>query len=366
MGLFAKRKRKNYSVGLDIGSKSIKLVEIKKEDDFYRLVAVGVQDLPDGIVSNGEIKEKEIFISTISELINRCDPEIVDVIISMGTSSILSDKIKLNIEGSDDVAETILFEASQRSPFDGGDVTIQYKILPKSLTQEENIEMEEEKGDVTVLLVAAKEKNMKWCIDALYEAGLRPTIVDVSSYAFNNCYALESEVEEFPETLVLMDIGHQGSRMLFIKDGIYHSARNINIGGDYIAKTLQKQLKIDYQRALSILTGQQVQGVSLDDVQASLQFAFEEFVGSFDMAYSYYSKEAGYEKVEKIVVCGGGVYIPGLIDFLSNRLEIQVRLSNPFAFLKYDEELFNNADPSNFAALLSIATGLALRGVGRI
>jgi type IV pilus assembly protein PilM len=365
MGLFGKRKRNNYSVGLDIGSKSIKLVEIKKEEDFYRLVAVGVQDLPDDVVSNGEIKEKEIFISTVEELIARCDPEIVDVVISMGTSGILSDKIRLNIDGADDVAETILFEASQRSPFDSGDVTIQYKILPESLSQDDDFE-EEGGKDVNVLLVAAKERNMTWCIDALYEAGLRPMIVDVSSYAFNNCYALESEVEEFPETLVLMDIGHQGSRMLFIKNGIYHSSRNINIGGEYIAKTLQKQLKIDYQRALTIITGQQVQGVSLDDIQASLQFAFEEFVGNFEMAYSYYGKESGDRKVEKVVVCGGGVYIPGLIDFLSGRLEIQVRISNPFSFLKYDEELFNDADPANFAALLSVATGLALRGVGKI
>jgi len=358
MGLFGKRKRNNYSVGLDIGSKSIKLVELKKEDEYYRLVAVGVQDLPDGVVSNGEIKEKEIFIAAIGELIARCDPEIVDVIISMGTSGILSDKIKLNIDGAENTDETILFEASQRSLFDADDITIQYKVLPEDLMQENPIGG----NDITVLIVAAKERNIKWCIDALYEAGLRPTIVDVSSYAFNNCYALESELEEFPETVVLIDIGHQGSRILFVKDGVYHSVRDINIGGDYIAKTLQKQLKLDHQHALSILTGQQIQGIKIDEVQAALQFAFEEFVSSFDMAYSYYSKESGDHKVEKVVVCGGGAYVPGLLDFLSNHLEIEVRISNPFSFLKYDEGLFNDADPENFAALLSVATGLALRG----
>jgi type IV pilus assembly protein PilM len=299
------------------------------------------------------VKEKETFVAAITQLINQCDPEIVDVVVSMGTSGILNDKIKFPFESVDNVDETILWEASQRSPFDVGDITISYKILQKN----------EEEKDMLVLLVAAKNQNMQLCVDALYEAGLRPTIIDVSSYAFNNCYALESELEEIPETLILLDIGHQGSRLLFIKDGIYHSARDIGIGGEYITKTLQKQLKIDYGHAISIMLGQPVDSISLDAIQASLQFSFEEFVSSFDMAFSYYSKDSGDSSIEKVVACGGGVYIPGLVEFLSSHLGVEVRISSPFSFLKYDTELFNNANTSNFAALLSVATGLALRGM---
>jgi len=352
MALLSKKQRTNYSVGLDIGSKAIKLVELKKEDGNLRLTAVGVKDMPEGVVVNGIVKEKETFINVVTQLINQCDPEIVDVVISMGTAGILSDKIEFSFENFDNVEETILWEATQRSPFDVEDITISYKILRK----------DHERKKMQVLLVAAKNPNMQMCIDALYEAGLRPTIVDVSSYAFNNCYAKESELEESPETLILLDIGHHGSRLLFIKDGLYHSARDISIGGEYITKTLQKQLKIDFGQATSIMLGHRVEGISLDDIQASLQFSFEEFCSSFDMAFSYYRKDSGDNSVEKVVVCGGGVYVPGLVAFLSHHLGIEVSVSNPFSFLKYDSELFNNVDTSNFAALLSIATGLALRG----
>lgn len=351
--MLGKKSRSNYCVGLDIGSKSIKLVELKKEDGNLRLTAVGIKDLPEGVVSNGIVKEKETFINVLSQLINQCDPEIVDVIVSMGTMGILSDKIEFSFEKFDNIEETILWEATQRSPFDVEDITISYKVLNKD---EENKKMQ-------VLLVAAKNQNMQLCIDALYEAGLRPTIVDVSSYAFNNCYAKESELDENLETLVLLDIGHQGSRIMFIKDGLYHSARDINIGGDYIVKTLQKQLKIDSGAASSIMLGHQIEGVSLDNIQSTLQYAFEEFVSNFDMAFSYYRKDSGDDLVEKIVACGGGVYVPGLTAFLSHHLGIEVAVSNPFSFLKYDAELFNNVDTRNFAALLSVATGLALRGV---
>jgi type IV pilus assembly protein PilM len=272
----------------------------------------------------------------------------------MGTAGILNDKIKFSFENIDNVAETILWEASQRSPFDAEGITLSYKILQKN----------EDEKNMLVLLVAAKDQNMQEFIDAMYEAKLRPTIIDVSSYAFNNCYALESsELIDFRETLVLMDIGHQGSRLLFIKDGVYHSARDINIGGEYITKTLQKQLRVDYGHAVSIMQGLQVEGISLDAIQSSLQFSFEEFVSSFDMAWSYYSKDSGDSVMEKLVVCGGGVYIPGLIQFLSRHLGIEVRVSNPFSFLKYDSKVIpKNVDTSKFAALFSVATGLALRG----
>jgi type IV pilus assembly protein PilM len=254
---------------------------------------------------------------------------------------------------SDNVADDILWEAKQKSPFDAEDITIDYKIL--------NDDEEEQK--MFILLAAAKNAGMDSFIDALYEAGVRPMAVDVNSYAFNNCYAKENEFEDNPETLALMDVGYRGSRVLFIKDGIYHSARDMNIGGEYITKALQRQLHIDFGQAYSIMLGKKVNGVSLNDIQMAFKFVFDEFLSGFDMAFSYYRKDSGDVSVGKVVLCGGGVYIPGLIACLSNHLGIEITISNPFSFLKYDEKLFDDVDPARFGALLSVATGLALRGV---
>lgn len=351
--MFGNKDRSNYSVGLDVGNKYIKLVELKKEDGDLHLIAVGVKDLPEGVISGGFVKDKETFVNAVKQLINRCDPEITDVIVSIGTFGVLSDKVWLNYKDFDNVSQDILWEAKQRSPFDVDDITIDYKILNK----------DEETEKMLVLLVAAKNPGMHSCIDALYEAGLRPKIIDVSSYAFNNCWAKESELEEEPQTLMLLDIGHLGSRILFIKDGIYHSARDINIGCDYILKTLQKQLKIDIEQAVSIMFGRKVNEVSLDEIQTSFKFVFEEFISGFNMAFSYYKKNSGDDSPVQVAACGGGVYVPGLIEYLSQNLSVNITVSDPFSFLKYDEELFNDTDTSKFSALLSVATGLALRGV---
>jgi len=352
MALFG-RKKSDCGIGLDIGSKSLKLIKLKKEDGDLYLKAVGVADLPEGVIVNGTVKEKETFANVVRNLINNCDPEIEDVVVSVGAASILSDKITFSYENSDNVADDIIWEAKQKSPFDAEDITIDYKVLSEN----------EEEQKMFILLAAAKNAGMDSFIDALYEAGVCPTAVDVNSYAFNNCYSKENEFEDNPETLALMDVGYRGSRVLFVKDGIYHSARDMNIGGEYITKSLQRQLNIDFGQAYSIMLGKKIKGVSLEDIQAAFKSVFDEFLSGFDMAFSYYRKDSGDVSVEKVVLCGGGVYIPGLVACLSNHLGIEITISNPFSFLKYDEKLFNDVDPARFGALLSVATGLALRGV---
>ena len=245
MSLLERFKKKRTQVGLDIGSRSIKLVEILIEGTSVSLTAVGVKELQPGVVENGEIKDRDAFIEEVTTLVDQCDPSIVDVVISLGGQGILSDKLIFKVEPNENIADTILWEASQRSPFDAEGITISYKVLREF----------PEKNEVEVLLVAAKNEIMQTYIDALYDAGLRTTAVDVDTFAFNNCYARESYSEAALSTLVLLDIGFNACRVTFIKDGMFHSSREINTATSFFASTIEKQLKVPAPDALSLLHG---------------------------------------------------------------------------------------------------------------
>ncbi len=353
MGLLERFKKKRSRVGLDIGSRSIKIVEIQIEGGEWHLTAVGVKELRPGIVENGDIKDPEAFVEEVTTLVDQCDPSIVDVVISLGGQGILSDKLIFKIEPNENIADTILWEASQRSPFDAEDITISYKILRQF----------PERNEVEVLLVAARNQMMQKYIDALYDAGLRTVAVDVGTYAFNNCYAMESYSEVALGTLVLMDIGYSGCRVIFIKDGLYHSSREINTANSFFITTLQKQLKIPEQDAISLLHGKKIPGVSDEDFQNTMSVILDDFGSSFDMAFSYFKKTEDVLSIDKIVICGGGAYVPNIITYLSDRFDTTVVRSNPFSFLKYDQDLFGAIDPSKISALLSVAVGLSLREV---
>lgn len=353
MSLLERFKKKKTRVGLDIGSRSIKLVELTIEGSDVILTAVGVKELRPGIVENGEIKDRDAFIQEVQTLVEQCDRNIVDVVISLGGQGILSDKLIFKVEPNESISETIMFEATQKSPFDAEDITITHQVLRQF----------PEKNEVEALIVAAKNKIMQEYIDILYDAELRTIAVDVDTYAFNNCYASESSSEATLNTLVLLDIGYSACRVIFIKDGLFHSSREVNTANSYFLSTLQKQLKIPEAEANALLRGNSVNGITKDDLENTMSLILDDFGASFDMAFSYYKKTEDVETIDKIVVCGGGAYVPGIINYLGDRFDTTVVRSNPFSFLKYDPDLFGAIEPTEISALLSVAVGLALREV---
>jgi type IV pilus assembly protein PilM len=172
--LFAKE---TSTVGLDIGNYSLKLAKVRRnKNNTYFLEAVGIQELPPGTIEGSEIKNREALMNSINTLINKCDPSIVEVVISMSGHGIISDRMTFQVDQQDNAEELILWEASQRSPFDVEDITLDYKILRRDL----------ETNDVEAFVVAAKNQVMQHYIDLLYDAGLRPIMVDVDAFAVTN------------------------------------------------------------------------------------------------------------------------------------------------------------------------------------
>jgi type IV pilus assembly protein PilM len=353
MSFLSKFNPQRSTVGLDIGNHSLKLVKLIHQKNGYFLEATGIKELPPGTMEGSDIKKRDVLIDSISKLIEQCDPDITDVVISMSGHSIISDKITFKNENNDAAEEMILWEAGQRSPFDVDDITLDYKILQRNI---ESKEME-------VLLVAAKNDIMKSYIDLVYEAHLRPLIVDVDAFAINNCYALESADLPQEGVTALINIGHDLTNVTFIKDGIYHSTRDVSTAGEYFNKTLQRNLGLNAEESALLIKGKNTGSFDNSKFHQSIEFAAEELSSGIDLAFSYFKSSTKSDSVDRIVLSGGGAYIPNIIDFLEKRHQTTVQVSNPLAFLQYDPGLFGNIEPQSISALLTVAVGLALRKV---
>ncbi len=353
MNIFKKIRGDVSTVGLDIGGYAIKLAKVSHRKDAYYLDAVGIKELEPGIIENGDIKNKEGLIEAVTTLINQCDPSIVDVVISMSGHGMLSEKFNFKIDPNDNVEETILWEAGQRSPFDVDDITLDYKILRQI----------PDKNEIEVLLVAAKNQIMQSYIDLLYEAGLRPLIVDVDAFAINNCYSLESFSESQSGTVALINIGHSLTNITFIKDGLYHSTRDVATAGDFFCKTLHRNLGISEEKAAEVIKGAVDTSLDSNLIQRAIEYAFEELSSGIDLAFSYFKSSEKSEKIDQIILSGGGAYIPNIVSFLEERHNTMVQLSNPMAFLHHEPGLFGAVDPQKISAFMTVAVGLALRKV---
>ncbi len=352
MKLFSKLKPNNSTAALDIGNHSIKLVKMSHSRDGYYLEATGIKELPNGTIEGSEIKKRDVLIDAITTLVNQCDPSILEVVMSMSGHGIISDKFTFKVDPNENAEELILWEAGQRSPFDVDDITLDYKILHKN----------KETNEIEVLLVAAKNQVMQSYIDLLYDAGLRPVIVDVDAFAINNCYALESQGTPQHGVTALINIGHDLTNVTFVKDGVYHSTRDISTAGEFFNKTLQRNLGLSVDESILALKGRTV-ALDAAKVNQCVEYAAEELSSGIDLAFSYYRSSEKTDAIDKVVLSGGGAYIPGLAAHFERRHSTKVEISNPLAHVKYDPGLFGNLEPEHFSALLTVAIGLALRKV---
>jgi type IV pilus assembly protein PilM len=271
----------------------------------------------------------------------------------MSGHGIISDKCTFKINPNENAEELILWEAGQRSPFDVDDITLDYKILHRKV----------QTNEVEVLLVAAKNQIMQNYIDLLYEAGLKPVIVDVVSFAINNCYAQESAARPQVGTVALVNIGHNLTNVTFVKDGVYHSSRDISTAGDFFNKTLQRNLGLSAEDAMSMLKGRATQVLDPQALKQSIEYAAEELAAGIDLAFSYFKSSEKSDAIDKVVLSGGGAYIPDISTFLEKHYQTTIELSNPLAILEYDPSLFGSIDPQKISALFTVAVGLALRKV---
>jgi type IV pilus assembly protein PilM len=351
MDLLQKIRGQRSTVGLDIGNHSIKLVKLLYQKSGYFLEATGIKELPPGTIEGSEIKNKDILADAITKLINQCDPSIVEVVISMSGHGIISDKFIFKINPNENAEELILWEAGQRSPFDVEDITLDYKILHRN----------PQTNEIEVLLVAAKNQIMQNYIDLLYDIGLRPVIVDVDAFAINNCYAFESAGVSRNGVTALINIGHELTNVTFVKDGIYHSTRDISTAGEFFNKTVQRNLGLNNEDSIMVLKGRTTDSIDSTKLVQSIEYAAEELSSGIDLAFSYYKSSEKSDSIDRIVLSGGGAYIPHLVDFLEKRHQTTIQISNPLSLLKYDAGLFGNLSPQSISALLTVAIGLALR-----
>ncbi len=339
------------TVGLDIGSHSLKLAKVAKRKDGYHLEATGIKELKPGTIVNGDIKNKDELISAVSILVNQCDPSINRIVISMSGHGILSDKFLFKMKANENVEEVILWEAGQRSPFDVEDITLDYKILRRL----------PESSELEVLLVAAKNRIMQRYIDLLYEAGYSPVVVDADAFATYNCYCLENNGIAEHQTVALLNIGHELTTVIFVKDGLFHSSRDISIAGEFFTGSLRRSLNIDEKAARDIIGGREGSKFDSETVSRSLAFAAEELSAGIDLAFSYYRNSEKNDRISKIILSGGGAYIPELSDHLRKRHQTEVSISNPLAHLHYQTGMFGAVDPQSISAFLTVAVGLASR-----
>lgn len=340
------------TVGLDVGANSIKLVKLERNKDTHSVVALGIRELPPEAIVSDEIRDREAVIFNIQSLIDEIDPKIKDVVVSISGYGVITDKFTIDKKSGSEAEQAILFEAEQRSPFDVEDVTLDHHV----------IKVDEETKKAEILLVAARKEFINSFVELILDAGLHPVIVDIDAFAMLNAYEHNYDIDP-SRTTVLVNVGYDVTNVLYLLEGLYHSTRDISTGTRAVYNAIQKEFRLNAELASKAIKGEMKDSIDQDMLKATIISSTEELISGLELAFSYFKTQAKVEKVDWMVLSGGGALVSYLPEYFQSKLNIPLEILNPLRNIDYDPDMFQYLEPERIAPLLTVPVGLAMRRV---
>ena len=347
---FAKKK----IFALDIGSYSIKLVELKSSKKGYQLVNLASVPLPPEAIVDGALMDTGVIVDAIRNLISSAGVKGGDVAVSVSGHSVIIKKISLPAMTENELAGSIQWEAEQYIPFDIADVNLDFQILGPSAADQAQID---------VLLVAAKKEIIDDYTAVIAEAGLNAVVIDVDAFAVQNMVEISYPAEE-GEVVAAVNVGAELSNINIIKDGISLFTRDVANGGNQFTEEIQKRFGVSYENADAAKSGGEVEGVDAGEVKEILQEVSGLLSSEIARTIDFFMATNPEDSVRRAYVCGGGAKTESLDTLLADKLAVPVEIVNPFNAISCNEKNFDPEYLEDVAPSFGVAVGLAIRKEG--
>jgi type IV pilus assembly protein PilM len=347
------RKAKSL-VGLDIGSSAVKAVELKPAGKLYKVAAFGSEPVaPDSIV-DGAIIDGGSVADAIRRLFEGRGVKTRDVAASLSGNAVIVKKITLPTMTEAELAESIYWEAEQYIPFDIQDVNLDYQILDNGVAGG--------KGTMEVLLVAAKKEKIADYTGVIAQAGRSAVVVDVDAFALQNAYEVNYGIEA-GAVIVLLNAGASATNINILNGDQSVFTRDISIGGNAYTEALQKELNLPFDMADQLKRGIAVDGVTFEDARPVLRAVSENVMLEIQKTFDFFKATASSDRIDRIMVSGGGSRAEGFTEMLTHRFEAPVEGLDPFKRVSFDPKKFKVDSAAEVAPTAAVAVGLALRRV---
>ena len=337
--------RKNLRVGLDIGSHSIKLVEIDHTGKGMVLKNVGLIGLPPDAIVEGSIEAPEIIASRIRRLFKNLKVKQKNVASAVSGSSVIVKKISVSYKNEMDLENTIYNEAEQYIPFDVNEVRLDFEVLERSIDMRrgfENGQGTDETEHLEIMLVAAKKDMVKDYVNLIQNAGLNPGVLDVDSFALQNAFEMNlAEKGKADAVCALVNVGAEELGINVVHNGESLFTRGSGFGGAQITETIMSRLTISYEEAEKVKLGGIVAEKDPDVLGKIFVSTVSAWVQEIKRAIDFVAGNYPHKMISKLVVCGGSCRIPGFQHFLQRETGLQVEELNPFRNLKVNEKMLS-------------------------
>lgn len=340
-------------IGVDIGSSSVKLVQLASAGSSYRVEAFAVEPIPEGAVSEGTISEPEQVAEAVKRAMQRGGFKAKACAMAVTGSAVITKIINLAADLSeDDIEGQIEVEAGQYIPYPREEVSLDFEVLGPSPRNADLLE---------VLLAASKTEHVDARRVVADLAGLTIRIIDVESYAIANAFDLvrKSSGIESSETIGVLNIGSTVSTMIVLRGNRTIYSREHGFGGHQLVEECMRRYGMDTEQASFLQRGEEPPAGFEDEVLEPFR---QNVIQQISRALQFYSSSSDYSSLSTLFITGGGASVPGLAEAVGNEVGISCEIADPLKDLRLSPKI-NARALDQVRPSLTTACGLALRGM---
>jgi type IV pilus assembly protein PilM len=346
------RRKKPLLLGLDISTAAIKLLELSKTGNHYRVESYGVAPLPQDAVVDKAIVNADAIGNTVKAVLAQSGSKLKHVAVAVAASSVISKVIAMPANLSDDEMEAqIELEADQYIPYALDEVSLDFEVQGRN---DKNPDM------VDVLLVASRRENVEDRVAAVELAGLKVEIVDVESYALENAFSLVADQLSHggpDSTIAIADIGATMTTLNVLYNGRIIYTREQGFGGKQLTEEIQRRYGLSYEEAGLAKKHGGLPDNYVTEVLEPFKQALAQQVGR---SLQFFLSSSSHKGVDSLVLAGGCGAITAIDRYVEQSLGVPTIVANPFLNMPVSGRV-KPQNLSNDASAMMTACGLALR-----
>jgi len=341
--------------GLDLSDLSIKVMQLEKEGDAEKIRSYFSLDIPDGNIEDGKIVNKDAVAVFIKEAVKKASPEKINtkkVICSIPESKAFLRIINIPKMEEEEAKEAIKWEMEANIPLSIDQVYFDWQFLESDGKNKQN-----------VLTVAVSKEVIDDLVEVLEKAELEIYGLEIESIASARSLIAEKNKSKNDGASLIVDLGAQRTSFIMVADGAPYFTSSIPFSANSINDAIAKGLNLSTEEAEEVKVNQGIEHENSDSsVFNSVKYLLENLVNEIKSTLDFYSEMTKETtEVKKIILCGGGANLRGLIPYLTKRLEKEVELGDPWINLNLKNNLpiINRENSVRYTTV----AGLALRGI---
>jgi type IV pilus assembly protein PilM len=358
------------TIGLDIGSHSIKLVGLKMTSKGPFLTRVGMKEIPPGTDKEDVDKLSQI----LKALFKEAGLETKKVRLTVSGSGVQIKRISIPSFPKAELKEAVRWEIKDHLPFPVETAQIDFHILNEYV--EDNVKK------LDLITVACPKHLVDQTLSIAERAGLQPIHLDVAPFALWNTLSAWDRIKK-EETVALIDMGAEKTGIYIFKDGILQFSREVTPAGADITRAVMEGIGSSgeaqpiYERSEKIKQeigipsepsqeGMSDNSASLSKISFLVRPVLERLAAEIGRSLDYYRSQFNEERIDRILLTGGGANLKNIVSYLGKELRLPIEHFNPLRKILFDSKKIDAQLLDQVGSAFTIAAGMALPEPKRI